>query len=195
MSFGCKVCPKSFQLLTDLLKHLKVHVHPETNHQKEKTFENVAPNLKCENESNEMNIDGTVKKVELKPTLTQIQKAYWRNENQSEFFKDNKYKNQANDQNASLIEETIGTKLENKEIRSYICGKRLNSEENSSALKESSTEDEKVKEQMICEICNKSFSRKTHLRVHVQTVHDEVKEHRCEICGKTFGEKSTLRTH
>ena len=197
MSFGCKVCPKSFQLLTDLLKHFKVHVHPETSNQKKKTFKKLTPNLNCKSENNEMDIDidGTVIKFELKSPLTQHQMLNMRNENQREVSDDNKYKNQASDQNVLLIEETIDTKLGNEEIRSYICRKILNSEEHSSALKGSYTEKAQVKEQLICEICKKSFSRKSHLRVHVQTVHDGVKEHRCEICGKTFGEKSTLRTH
>ena len=50
--FGCKVCPKSFQLVTDLLKHFKVHLHPKTTKQKEQqTLKDWTPNLKCENEN------------------------------------------------------------------------------------------------------------------------------------------------
>ena len=39
----------------------------------EQTCEDLTQNLKCENENNEMNIEGTVNKIELKPPLTQIQ--------------------------------------------------------------------------------------------------------------------------
>ena len=41
----------------------------------EETFEDLKRNLKCVNENNEMNIDGTVIKVEQKPPLTPIPKA------------------------------------------------------------------------------------------------------------------------
>ena len=47
-----------------------------------------------------------------------------------------------------LIDETIDIKLENCEITSYICGKRLNSLEDSSAMKERSKKKANVKEQV-----------------------------------------------
>ena len=163
----------------------------------EQTFKDLTPNLELENESNELDIEGTVLKVELKPSLTQIQKPNARNANanQSEFLDEMKYENQANDQNALLIEEMIDGKLENKEIRSYICGKNVHSEENSSILKESSTKKAKARLQNICEICKKSFTTKSYLKLHVQTVHDEVKEHKCETCSHTFGQKGGLQFH
>ena len=200
--FGCKVCPKSFQLVTDLLKHFKVHVNPGSNQKEQQTFKDGTSNLKGENENNEMDIEGTVLKVELKPSLTQIQKPDGRHENanQEEHIVEIKTENQAHDQNqrrqsALSIEETIDIKLENEEIRLYICGKRLNSKEISSASKERSTKKSNVKVQNICQICNKSFSTKTYLKRHVTTVHDEVKEHKCEICSKTFGKNSELQFH
>ena len=153
MSFGCKVCQKSFQLLTDLLKHFKVHVHPETNNQKEQTFRDVTPNLECENE---MNFDGTYDII---------------------------HKNQTNVQS------------EQSQNGLSISAKQFNPKEDSSTSKESSTKTVKVKEQNICEICKKSFSRKSYLKLHVKTVHDEVKEYKCEICGKTFGQNSELQIH
>ena len=79
------------------------------------------------NENIEINIEGTVIKVELKTPLNVIQKP--RLENAS---KDQKVQNQ----NALSIEETI----------------ELNSEENSSALNQKSLI---LKKQHICEICKK----------------------------------------
>ena len=125
----------------------------------EQTYEDLIQNLKFENENSEMDIEGTVIKVELKPPLTQIQKLpneRPENSNQEDHIVEIKTENHEHGQNeqvqnALLIEETIVTKLENKEIRSYKCGKSLNSEENPSALKESSTKTSKVKEQNICE--------------------------------------------
>ena len=70
--------------------------------------------MKCENENNEMDIEGTVIKVELKPSLTQIQKLP--NESHAkaildEDFVEIKCENHAHDpneqsQNAFSIEET-----------------------------------------------------------------------------------------
>ena len=40
----------------------------------EQTYEDLTQNLKCENENSEMDIEGTVIKVEMKPSLTQIHK-------------------------------------------------------------------------------------------------------------------------
>ena len=72
MSLGCKVCQKSFQLVTDLLKHFKVHVHPERNAKKEQnkdveqqTLKEGTPNLNCENENITI-VDNVPKLVESK---------------------------------------------------------------------------------------------------------------------------------
>ena len=104
----------------------------------EQTYEDLTQNLKCENEKSEMDIEGTVIKVELKSQMAQIQmpNVGIENVNQEEHLVEIKTENQANDQNeenrnALLIEETVDTKLENEDIRSYICGKSLNCEENS----------------------------------------------------------------
>ena len=151
MSFGCKVCPKSFQLLTDLLKHFKVHVHPGTNNQKEKTFTDGTPDIKCENKSIGMDIDGTAIKVKPKPPLPQIQKlsnGRKVNANQEKHFVESKSENQLHDhtiksQKDMSSEEVIDIKFENEES-SYFCGKKLNS---------------KKKSLNTCEICKKSFQQ------------------------------------
>ena len=150
-----------------------------------------------------MNIEGAVIKVELKPQMTQIEKlsnVELENAKQDEHNVEIKCENQALDQNEEIqtalsIEETKDFKLENKEIRSYKCGKSLNSEENSSAMKERSTKKAKVKEQNICVICNKYFSTKIYLKRHVTTVHDEGKQYKCDVCSTIFGQKGALKIH
>ena len=119
------------------------------------------------NENIEINIEGTVIKVELKTPLNVIQKP--RLENAS---KDPKVQNQ----NVLSIEETID----------------LNSEENSSALNQKPLI---VKKQHICEICKKHFATRSLFKSHMKTVHDEVKDHKCDMCDKTFGKNSELRIH
>ena len=102
----------------------------------EQTSEDLTQSLKCENDNREMDIEGTVIKVELKPPLTQIQKLPNERQENSNIDKHTvESENQANDesQNILTIEQTIDLKLENEEIKSYICGKSLNCEENSSA--------------------------------------------------------------
>ena len=90
----------------------------------EQTYEDLTQEFKCENENSEMDIEGTVIKVELKPSLTQIQKLpneRLENANQEEHNVEIKSENQAQNeprQNALSIEETIDIKLGNEEIRS-----------------------------------------------------------------------------
>ena len=64
----------------------------------EQTYEDLTQKSKCENENSNMDIEGTVIKVELKP---QIHKPNGRpeNANQEEDIVQNKYENKANDQN------------------------------------------------------------------------------------------------
>ncbi|XP_037772939.1 gastrula zinc finger protein XlCGF67.1-like [Penaeus monodon] len=45
-----------------------------------------------------------------------------------------------------------------------------------------------------CEICNKTFSVKSHLVRHMR-VHTKEKPYSCEICSKAFTEKCTLIRH
>ena len=122
----------------------------------EQTYDDLTQNLKFENENSEMDIEGTVIKVDLKPPLTEIQKLpneRKENSNQEKHIVEIKNENHEHGQNeqsqdALSLKETLDITLENKEIRSYNCGKSFNSEENPSALKESSTKTSKVKEQM-----------------------------------------------
>ena len=105
----------------------------------EHIYEDLTLNLKYENENNEVDIKGTVIKVELRHPLTQIQKLpeeRQENANQEEHDVEIKTENQ----NELSIEETYD-KLENEyeEIGSYIYGKSLNSEEKSPVMKESSS--------------------------------------------------------
>lgn len=51
-----------------------------------------------------------------------------------------------------------------------------------------------------CDICPKSYSQKSKLKVHIKRVHtvDGIsadKRKMCEICGKTYGENSALQKH
>ena len=47
----------------------------------------------------------------------------------------------------------------------------------------------------VCEICNQTFSRATHLRTHIQAVHQRQKDHQCDSCNQTFSRSTNLRTH
>ena len=105
----------------------------------EQTYGDLTQNLKCENENSEMDIEGNVIKVELKPPLTQIQKLpneRPENLNQEEHNDEIKSENQVHDQNqpnenALMVEETIDINLQIDESRSYIYGDNLNSDKKS----------------------------------------------------------------
>ena len=171
----------SWYLLVLHLIILFVHFRKLTTSDMEQTDEGLTSNLKCEKENSELDIEGTVIKIELKPPLTQTQKLpNERLENANQIKSENQAQNEPS-QNALLIEDKIDIKLENEETKSYICGKQLNSNEESSAMKKSSSRKVKVQEKNICEICWKTFSEIRFLKLHVKTVHGEVKEHTCNI--------------
>ena len=46
-----------------------------------------------------------------------------------------------------------------------------------------------------CLICEKSFSKKYHLKEHVSSVHEQLKPHSCSICGKSFSVEKDLKRH
>ena len=166
----------------------------------EQNSEDLTQNLKFE--SSEMDIVGSVLKVKSTPLLTQIKKPDGRHEiaNYDEHDVQIKHENQELDRNQQTlntlpIEKSINYKLKNEEIRSYIREKQSKSKENSPALKERYTKKANIEKKNICEICKKSFSRKDYLKLHVKTVHDEVKGHKCDICGKPFCQSWELRIH
>ncbi|XP_071169759.1 zinc finger protein 271-like [Mytilus edulis] len=63
----------------------------------------------------------------------------------------------------------------------------------SAATRPKSTQ--KPKESIVCTYCNKIFSSKPNLKVHLQSHQENKRPHQCNYCGKRFTQKSTLRTH
>ena len=46
-----------------------------------------------------------------------------------------------------------------------------------------------------CPHCKKSFAKKSGLDRHVTTVHEKLKNFPCSLCGRAFGEKAQLTKH
>ena len=146
-------------------------------------LEDLTQNLQFENGNSIIDIEEPVIKVGLKPALTENQKmsnGRHGNATQEEYIVEIKTENTELDQNQQT---------QNNEE------KQSNSKENSPTLKERSTKKANIEKKNICEICKKSFSRKDYLKLHVKTVHDEVKGHKCDICGKPFCQNWELRIH
>ena len=45
-----------------------------------------------------------------------------------------------------------------------------------------------------CPICQKEFRAKS-LKTHIKTAHEKIKEHNCSICLKSFGLAQSLKRH
>ena len=39
-----------------------------------------------------------------------------------------------------------------------------------------------------CHICGKTLSQADHLNLHIKTLHEGVREHACQVCDKSFAE-------
>ena len=46
-----------------------------------------------------------------------------------------------------------------------------------------------------CPQCEKTFSSKQYMRVHIKKVHDKIRDHMCDICSKTFATPKDLANH
>ena len=92
------------------------------------------------------------------------------------------------------IEEMINIKLENESIRSYICGKNMNSDESISFQNDKSKEGVHSKNAIQCEVCSKTFAWQRNLNMHIAYVHKE-NSHNCDICNKSFPSKQNLTLH
>ena len=46
-----------------------------------------------------------------------------------------------------------------------------------------------------CESCGKTFSKAGYLKNHIHTVHEGHKDHKCQYCGKSFSQAGHLKKH
>ena len=46
-----------------------------------------------------------------------------------------------------------------------------------------------------CEICDKQFKRKDHLKRHIRAVHEKKRPHKCSVCGASFSHKANMKSH
>ncbi|XP_062571132.1 zinc finger protein 62 homolog [Saccostrea cucullata] len=54
--------------------------------------------------------------------------------------------------------------------------------------------DNMCKPQHVCKVCQKSFSQKGHLNVHM-LIHTGARPFHCDVCNRTFNQKQTLKRH
>ena len=74
-----------------------------------------------------------------------------------------------------------------------MCGKVLPSESGLSQHVKEVHEDSDTIEN--CELCDKTFRNKRHLRKHFNVVHMKLNAQSCDVCNKTFTSSVSLKTH
>ena len=47
----------------------------------------------------------------------------------------------------------------------------------------------------ICNLCNKPFSSRKYLKIHIKTVHEGLKEKKCHLCDKVYAHATDLSVH
>lgn len=74
----------------------------------------------------------------------------------------------------------------------------LNITDNCTKIKSQNPEDfiQKISgNQYVCRECGCIQSQKGNLRIHIKSVHLQIKEFACEICGKLFSQSSNRNRH
>ena len=46
-----------------------------------------------------------------------------------------------------------------------------------------------------CDICGKQLSSPNEVKIHIQNVHEGIRNYKCDYCDKKFGRKEHMRTH
>ena len=90
---------------------------------------------------------------------------------------------------ASMLQRSIDIKLENEEIKSYICGKDYG--ELLSVIQESKVENEIEK----ANSCDKTFSHRSNLQEHLKISHKKLDPYLCDVCDKSFRQETSLKAH
>ena len=93
-----------------------------------------------------------------------------------------------------------GTKEEKKGFKSFksfrsFKSKDLNPSDTKEEKKDNTFSEFDVKENYICTICTKYFSRKEARDNHMKNIHYEPFSYTCNICGKKLSSKNGLETH
>ena len=83
-------------------------------------------------------------------------------------------------------------KLQKIEIKKNLSGKRKKKENERSNM---SRLERKAAKKYPCEICQQTFTKKSSVKTHIDTVHLKLKPHKCEDCGKSFLQASHLNFH
>ena len=47
----------------------------------------------------------------------------------------------------------------------------------------------------VCNICGATYNKRGHLKMHISSVHENLRPHKCEHCGKDFSRRQRLKEH
>mmetsp|Transcript_17070 Transcript_17070/g.37128 ORF Transcript_17070/g.37128 Transcript_17070/m.37128 type:complete len:462 (-) Transcript_17070:1071-2456(-) len=87
-----------------------------------------------------------------------------------------------------------GCKRRASELEASKLFQRKASNRDVSSSREGQKRTPKAVPQHLCEVCGKTFSRASHAKEHIASVHQRIR-FQCELCPKTFSLKSNLKKH
>ena len=175
----CKVCPKSYKKVTELLEHLKSHIEIKCK----KPAENIQTTL----------LEETEVKLENEVICSYIMGTDDKNEKTNSPQNKTPLRNKKHNEKSHQC-KTCKKKFKLK-IQLNIHSRNLHSKVRIDKQMDVKTANPEKLKPYKCKSCDKGFRRKYNLGMHLKTVHLNVKAHKCSYCDKSFGCSANMERH